>query len=231
MNFILDGLLSAIKLLISFDKEVYSIAFVSVKITIISTFIATIIGLIVGFLLGLNKFKYKSLIVIFLNTLLAIPTVLIGLLVYAFISRQGILGRFDLLYSQWAIIIGQSILAFPIIASLSLAALESLDKRVKNTLLTLGASRVKMIYFIFIEGRYALLASIIAGFGRVFAEVGISMMLGGNINGVTRTITTAIAFETGKGEFALGVALGLILLFISLIINMGFHFIQRRKFA
>ena len=152
----------------------------------------------------------------------------IGLVVYSVISRRGVLGPLELLYTQKAIIIGQVILIIPLITTLTIAAVSKIDNRYRNTALTLGASRRQMAWVIFREARYGVVAAIIAAFGRVIAEVGISMMLGGNAKGFTRTMTTAMALEYDKGEFVLAVALGIILMAFAFVINLVFHLFQGR---
>ncbi|MCP4694528.1 MAG: ABC transporter permease subunit, partial [Desulfobacterales bacterium] len=163
-----------------------------------------------------------------LNTLLALPTVVIGLLVYSFISRRGVLGPLELLYTQRAIVIGQVILIIPLIATLTIAAISRIDERYRKTAMTLGANQWQTAVVIFREARFGILAAIIAAFGRVIAEVGISMMLGGNARGFTRTMTTAMALEYDKGQFTLAVALGVILMGLSFGVNLLFHFFQGR---
>jgi tungstate transport system permease protein len=229
MDYILEGLKAAVKLIITLDREMFSIAFVSLKVSTLSTLLATLLGIPFGFMVAIKDFWGKRGVITMLNTLMALPTVVIGLLVYSFISRRGPLGAIGLLYTPGAMVIGQTILAFPIIAAFSLSATFGVDKRVEKTALTLGANDLQTALFILAEGRFAFLSAIIAGFGRVFAEVGVSMMLGGNIRGFTRNITTAIAFETGKGEFALGIALGIILLSVAFSINILFHHFQHKQ--
>lgn len=229
MDYILAGLSDALKMIVSFDPEVIEIVLVSIKISTSSIILATLAGVPLGFYVAIRDFWGKRAVITVLNTLMALPTVLVGLLVYSLISRRGPLGTIGLLYTPWAMIIGQTILAFPIVAALSLSATQGIDKRVEKTALTLGANNLRTAFFILAEGKFALLSAIIAGFGRVFAEVGVSMMLGGNIRGFTRNITTAIAFETGKGEFALGIALGLILLTVAFSINILFHYFQKKR--
>jgi tungstate transport system permease protein len=163
-----------------------------------------------------------------LNTLLALPTVVIGLFVYAFVSRRGIFGPLDLLYSQAAIIIGQVILIIPVVTAFTIAAISRIDERYRNTAKTLGANRRQTAWIILREARFGIVAAIIAAFGRVISEVGISMMLGGNIKGFTRTMTTAMALEYDKGSFILAIALGIVLLGISFGMNLLFHFFQGR---
>jgi tungstate transport system permease protein len=151
---------------------------------------------------------------------------LVGLLVYSFLSRRGLLGNMGILYTPYAMIMGQTLLAFPIIAVLSLSATQGADKRVERTAMSLGANRIQTALLVLVEVRFAMFAAIITGFSRIFSEVGVSMMLGGNIRGYTRNITTAIALETGKGEFALGIALGMIMLTIALLINILLNYFQ-----
>jgi tungstate transport system permease protein len=229
LDYILAGLSEAVKKIVSLDPEVIRITSVSIKISTTSIILAALTGVPFGFYVAIRDFWGKRAVITVLNTLMALPTVVVGLLVYSLISRRGPLGTVGLLYTPWAMIIGQTILAFPIVAALSLSATQGIDKRVEKTALTLGANNLQTALFILMEGKFALLTAIIAGFGRVFAEVGVSMMLGGNIRGFTRNITTAIAFETGKGEFALGIALGMILLTVAFSINILFHYFQKKR--
>ncbi len=228
MDLLLDSLLSAILLLLSLDPELFEIVGVSLNVSFFSTLIAAVVGLPLGFSIAFNRFRGKRLLITCLNTLLALPTVVIGLVVYSFISRRGLLGPLELLYTQKAIIIGQIILIIPVITTLTIAAISKIDQRYRNTALTLGADQRQMAWVIFREARFGISAAIIAAFGRVIAEVGISMMLGGNAKGFTRTMTTAMALEYDKGEFVLAVALGLILMGFAFAINMMFHFLQGR---
>jgi tungstate transport system permease protein len=171
------------------------------------------------------------LLITVLNSLLALPTVVVGLVVYAFISRRGILGILDLLYTQTAMVVGQVILIFPVVACLTIAAISRIDDRYRKTALTLGATPFQTALIVLREARFAVIAAIIAAFGRVIAEVGISMMLGGNAKGYTRTMTTAMALEYDKGEFVLGVALGMVLLLISFTMNVFFNAMQGKSEA
>ncbi|MCP3892377.1 MAG: ABC transporter permease subunit [Desulfobulbaceae bacterium] len=228
MDLLFDSVGSAIVLLLSFDRELFEIVFVSLNVSFSATLIASVIGIPGGFMVAHSTFTGKRFVLTCLNTLLALPTVVIGLLVYSFISRRGIFGSLDLLYTQKAIVIGQVILIVPVIMTLTIAAISRIDKRYRMTALTLGANRVQMALVILKEARYGICAAIIAAFGRVIAEVGISMMLGGNAKGFTRTMTTAMALEYDKGEFVLAVALGITLMSFAFIINMLFHFLQGR---
>ncbi|AGF79819.1 ABC-type tungstate transport system, periplasmic component [Desulfocapsa sulfexigens DSM 10523] len=228
MDLLFDSIQSAIALLLTRDPELLNIVWVSVKVSALSTVIASLAGIPGGFLIAYSEFYGKRLLLTCLNTLLALPTVVIGLLVYSFISRRGILGPMELLYTQKAIIIGQVILIVPLICSLTIAAISRIDTRYRKTALTLGATQKQMALVIIKEARYGIGAAVIAAFGRVIAEVGISMMLGGNAKGFTRTMTTAMALEYDKGEFVLSVALGLTLMSIAFAVNMLFHFFQGR---
>ena len=228
MELLTDSFLSAILLIFSLDPEVLSIVWVSLKVSGISTLFASLMGVPLGFLIAYGSFKGKRILIICLNTMLALPTVVIGLFVYSFISRRSILGSLDLLYTQKAIVIGQIILILPIVATLTIAAISRIDERYRKTAMTLGANRRQTACVIFREARFGIVAAVIAAFGRVIAEVGISMMLGGNAKGFTRTMTTAMALEYDKGEFILAVALGIILLVLSFGINLIFHFFQGR---
>jgi len=226
MNFLTDSFLSAILLIWTLNHDLLVIVGVSLKVSSISTFIAGIIGVPSGFLIAFSEFRGKRLVITLLNTLLALPTVVIGLLVYTFISRRGVFGAYDLLYTQKAIIIGQVILIVPIVTTLTISAVSRLDDRYRKAALTLGANLRQTAWVIIREARFAITAAVVMAFGRVIAEVGISMMLGGNAKGFTRTMTTAMALEYDKGEFVLSVALGLVLLSVSFIVNIFCNYFQ-----
>jgi len=228
MDFFLDSLFSAVLLAVSFDKELLAIILVSLRVSTASTLLASMIGVPLGFVIAFGSFRGKQMAITCLNTLLALPTVVIGLFVYALISRRGIFGPFDLLYTQKAIIIGQVILIVPLVAAFTLAAVGRIDTRYRKTAMTLGANRLQTALVIVREARFGIVAAVIAAFGRVISEVGISMMLGGNAKGFTRTMTTAMALEYDKGEFVLAIALGIILLTLSFGMNLLFHFFQGR---
>jgi tungstate transport system permease protein len=224
----LEGIKHALELLFTLDREVYASALFSLRVASTATLISIVIGVPLGVLVTLKNFWGKGIVVTILNTLMALPTVVIGLLVFSFISRQGPLGQLGLLYTPTAIVIGEIILATPIIAALTLSATSAIDGRVRETALSLGATPFQSLFIFLLEGRFGLCMAIIAGFGRVIAEVGSAMMLGGNIRFYTRTLTTTIVLETAKGEFGVGLSLGLILLFISFSINILFHYLQGR---
>ena len=226
MNFLIDSFLSALLLIWTLDHNLFEIIGVSLKVSSISTFIAGLAGVPSGFLIAFSEFRGKRLVITILNTLLALPTVVIGLFVYAFISRRGIFGTYDLLYTQKAIIIGQVILIIPIVTTLTISAVSRIDDRYRKTALTLGANIRQTAWVIIREARFGITAAAVMAFGRVIAEVGISMMLGGNAKGFTRTMTTAMALEYDKGEFVLSVALGLVLLSVSFAVNIFCNYFQ-----
>jgi tungstate transport system permease protein len=228
MELLIESCRAALILLFSGDPELLTIVACSLRVSGAATVIAALIGLPLGLLIAFTTFHGKRLTLTVLNTLLAMPTVVIGLLVYAFISRRGILGFLDLLYTQQAMIIGQVILIVPVIATMVIAAISRIDRRYRLTALTLGADRLQMAWMVAVETRYALIAAVIAAFGRVIAEIGISMMLGGNAKGFTRTMTTAMALEYDKGEFVLAVALGMVLLGLAFALNLLFQLLQGR---
>jgi tungstate transport system permease protein len=228
MNYILDGFKEALRLIFCFDSEVFSAVLVSLRVSCTAIIFATIVGLPLGFFIAIKEFNGKRLTITLLNTLMALPTVVVGLTVYSFVSRRGPLGPLNLLYTPNAMVIGQFILATPIIAALTISAIHGIDKNVAETALTLGASRRQAATMVLLEARFGILAAIVAGFGRIIGEVGAAMMLGGNIRHFTRTISTAIALQTSMGEFAVGIALGIILLVVAFAINTMFHYFQRR---
>ena len=228
MKYIFSGFIKALYIIFSFDPEFLSIVWVSIKVSFLSLCLSSIVGIPAGIFIGLGKFKGRGIVIMILNTLMSLPTVVVGLLVYSLISRQGPLGYFGWLYTITAMVIGQFILVVPIISALSMAAVKNQGDSSFKLALALGASPLKASLTYLNEARFALFAAVIAGFGRVFSEVGISMMLGGNIRFYTRNITTAIALETAKGQFELGIALGIMLLTVSFILNSGFYYFQKR---
>ncbi len=226
MEYLFDALGDSIKLIFSFEGEIYGIVGRSLVFSLTATFLAALFGVPIGFLIGTKRFRGKSGLLTVMNTLMAMPTVVIGLLAYGFFSRRAPLGFLDLLFSPSAVIIGEFILSLPIIANLTVSAVQAVDPRAILTAKTLGAGRALIAWTVLMEARFSLLAAIIAGFGRAVSEVGSAMMLGGNIRFYTRTMTTAIALETSKGEFGFGLALGFFLLLVVFSINILFHFLQ-----
>ncbi len=219
--------IEAVKLLISGNREVLFIVFTSLKFSFTSVFIASLFSIPIGIFLHLNTFRFKRSVVAFLHGLMALPTVVIGLMVYAMFSNSGLFSGSRILFTPLAIIIGQSILAFPLITSMVYSGLSKLDPRFRETLVTLGAKKNDIFSATIRESKFIILSAILAGFGRVVGEVGVSMMLGGNIRWFTRTITTTIALETSKGAFSLALSLGIILMIIALGINFGLHLLVK----
>jgi tungstate transport system permease protein len=228
MNFLLEGFFQAINLLLSGNAETYSAIWATVKVSSYSIVNSLLIGIPLGFCLGYFSFKGKKPLRTIIDTLMALPTVFIGLLVYAFLTYRGPLGTFGLLFTLPGIAIGQTILALPIVIGLSATAVESMDQKLRIAIMSMGANRRQLFLSSLWEARHGILAGSIAAYGRVMTEVGISMMIGGNIKWHTRTITTAIALETNKGQFGMGVALGLVLLTIAFCVNVSISFLRRR---
>lgn len=226
MEYLFEGIKQGLLLLFPPKKEIIEIVLLSIVVSGSATIIAGIFGIPIGVYLAIKEFKFKRAIVGIINTWLALPAVLIGLLVYIFLSRRGTLGVFGLLFTPSAIIIAQAILAAPIICALSLSALKGIAKDVKDVAYSLGASRYQMALILIKEGKFAFLTSIITGFSRIIGETGMTLMVGGNIKGETRVMTTAIALETMKGNFEIGIAIGIVLLFIAVIINILLQIIQ-----
>ncbi len=228
MDFIIEGIVKAVRLLFQGDWETYSAVFATLQVSCMSMTVSLLIGIPLGYGLGYCNFPGRRGIRTVVDTLLALPTVFIGLVVYAFISNRGPFGEFGLLFTLSGIAIGQAILALPIVIALTATAVESLDNSLRLTLLSLGASEKQIFLTSIWEARLGLLIAAITATGRVLTEVGISMMVGGNIKWHTRTITTAIALETNKGQFATGIALGIVLLGIAFSINLALSFLRRR---
>ncbi len=219
MDFFSAAFSAALALIVSFDREIYTVVWTSLQISVVAVALASLFGIPLGILVVLKEFPGKRLLQQMLNTLMALPTVVVGLLLYGLLTRQGALGHLGLLYTISAIIIGQTLLILPIIWNLSIAAASGADPRLLPTSQALGASTLQQCAIYVNEVRYALAAAMVAGFGRAIGEVGIAMMLGGNIEGFTRTMTTAIALETSKGEFEFALALGVLLLATAFLVN------------
>ncbi len=210
------------------DSEIWQITQLSLQVSLIATVISLIVGLPLGTWLALGQFRGRAFILSVINTGMALPPVVVGLVVAMLLWRSGPLGHLRLIYTPTAIIIAQTIIATPVVTGLTAAALESLDPRFRLQLLGLGASSSQTIRWLWREARLPLLAALIAGFGSVISEVGASMMVGGNIKGQTRVLTTAIVLETNKGEFHTALKLGVLLLTITYLINFCLTWIQQR---
>ena len=211
-----------------FDPEVFQITILSLQISGVATAISLLLGLPLGTWLALGKFPGRSFLLSIVNTGMGLPPVVVGLAVAMTLWRSGPLGDFSLIYTPTAMVIAQVVIAFPVVAGLTVAALQALDQRLQLQLLGLGASRLQMIWMLWREARLPLLAALMAGFGSVISEVGASMMVGGNIRYQTRVLTTAIVLETSKGEFNNAIALRTLLLIITFLVNWALTWIQQR---
>lgn len=223
-----EGLITAVKLIISLDPEVMEIAGRSLAISATSSTIAALICLPLGAVIHSNKFPGKRTLINIVQTLFSLPTVAVGLFVFVLFSRAGPIGGLDIMFTPAAMVIGQVILISPIMLGLTISALSGVDKTIADTAISLGASGFQTAVITLREARFAVLAGLIMGFGRAISEVGLSLMVGGNIAGFTRTITTAISLETSKGDLELALALGIILIVIALVINLVLNRVQQR---
>jgi tungstate transport system permease protein len=227
MDTILQGFISAFGLIVHLNPELLGIILLSLEVSGLALVTATVLGLPLGALLALRPFPGRGLLVSLLNTGMGLPPVVVGLFLYLILSRSGPLGFMALLYTPSAMIIGQTLLSLPIVASLSHAAIVGVDPVIRLAAQTLGATPWQEAATVVREARYGVGAAVIAGFGRVSAEVGVVLMVGGNIARYTRVMTTTIALETDKGNFDLGIALGIILLTLSFMVNMALRAVQR----
>jgi tungstate transport system permease protein len=222
------GFVSAFHLIFSLDPELLDIIFLSLEVSFVGLVVACIVGLPVGAVVALKKFRGRGFVISILNTLMGLPPVVVGLFLYLALSRSGPLGVMGLLYTPSAMIIAQTIIALPIVAALCHSAVVDVRPIIGQAATTLGATPVQKTVTVMMEARYGIISAVVAGFGRAMAEVGAVLIVGGNIANYTRIMTTAIALETDKGNFELALALGIILLGISLVINVVFHLFQRR---
>ncbi len=228
MTTLIQGFINAIRLLLAGDPEVWQITLLSLQVSGIATLISLVIGLPLGTWLALGIFRGRGFLLSLVNTGMSLPPVVAGLVISILLWRSGPLGDLRLIYTPMAIIIAQTVIAAPVVTGLTTAALQQLDPRLRLQLLGLGASRGQVIWALWREARLPLLAALMAGFGSVISEVGASMMVGGNIRGQTRVLTTAIVLETGKGEFAAAIALSILLLLLAYLVNLGLTWIQQR---
>lgn len=228
MDTILSGPVKAFALITSLDPELYRIIALSLKVSGSAVVIAAGLGIPLGTVCALKRFPGRGFLVTILNTFMGLPPVVAGLVVYLFLSRSGPLGFMGLLYSPTAMVIAQSVIALPIVAALTWSAVSSVDPAIRETALTLGATPFSADLKVAAEARFQMTSAVIAGFGRTSAEVGAVLMVGGNIAGSTRVMTTAIAMETGKGSFELAIALGFVLLLVAFIVNAALRLLQGR---
>jgi tungstate transport system permease protein len=228
MEFLAEGLRRAWALLLGGDAEVYGIALLTLKVAGVATIVSCVLGLPLGYFLATRRFWGRRAALTVVNTALAFPTVVVGLLLYGMLSRRGPLGGIGWLYTWQAIVVGDVLLALPIAAALSAAAIQGVDPRIRRTAETLGAGRWLTAWTVTREARFALAAVITAAFGQVVAEIGTAMIVGGNIRGSTRTLTTAVALYTSQGDFGMALALGLILVVLALLVNIALQVLQGR---
>ncbi len=228
MDLIWEGLRKALELLLTLDPEVLRITWLSLQVSGAATLISLAIGLTLAVAVALNEFPGKRLVIALLNTGMGLPPVVVGLFVTVLLWRNGPLGSLGILYTPWAMILAQAIIASPIIAGISLAALQHLPPGLRLQILALGATRPQMVWLLLKEARLPLLAAVMAGFGGVISEVGASIMVGGNIKGQTRVLTTATVMETGKGNFDVAIALSLVLLVLAFSVNALLTHLQQR---
>lgn len=229
MELILDGIHTALALIFSLDREVLAITFLSLKISGLATLTSLLIGIPTGVFLALSDFPGRRLVISLVNTGMGLPPVVVGLFVTIFLWRNGPLGFLEILYTPFAMILAQSVIASPIVTGITIASIQNLPANLKLQVRALGATRLQTVWILVRESRLPLLAAVMAGFGGVISEVGASIMVGGNIKGHTRVLTTATVMETGKGNFDVAIALSLILLLLAFGVNYLLTVIQQRE--
>ncbi|MGZ3593226.1 MAG: ABC transporter permease [Syntrophales bacterium] len=229
MDIIIEGIKQAFILLFTLDPEVIGITWLSLKVSGIATFISLLIGISVGTMIALTQFPGRRFVISLINTGMGLPPVVVGLFVTVFLWRNGPLGFLEILYTPTAIIIAQTVIATPIVMGISLAAIQQLPSNLRLQILALGATRLQMLWILVKEARLPFLAAIMAGFGGVISEVGASIMVGGNIKGYTRVLTTATVMETSKGNFDIAMALSIILLLLAFFINAVLTHVQQKE--
>ncbi len=229
MDLIFSGIAEAIRLLVTGDPEVLRITLLSLEVSIAAVGLSLLVGIPLGTTLALTRFRGRSLLVSLINTGMGLPPVVVGLFVSIMLWRNGPLGFLGLLYTPTAIVIAQFVIAVPIVTGLTLAAVQQIPREFRLQMLGLGASRVQLLWVLLAEARLPMLAALMAGFGGVISEVGASMMVGGNIRGQTRVLTTATVLETGKGNFDVAIALSLLLLLITFLVNWALTWLQQRR--
>ena len=227
MDFLLNGFAEAFNLLLNGNLETYSAIKATLYTSSVSILFAVLVGFPLGFSLGFYDFRGRKILRLLSDTALAMPTVAIGLILYAFITRNGPLGSLNLLFTLKAVMLGQFVLALPIIISLTASVVENMEKKHYLTILNLRLAPAKLVFCVLYELRYALMVVIATAYGRIVAEVGVAMMIGGNIKYFTRTITTAVSLETNKGEFAMGIALAMVLIFIAFLVNLAIFALRK----
>ena len=229
MDLIIEGIKKAFLLFISLDPEVINITLFSLKVSGIATFISLFIGISSGTAIALLRFPGKKIVVSLVNTGMGLPPVVVGLFVTIFLWRNGPLGFLEILYTPSAMILAQAIIATPIVMGITVAAVQQLPEKLRLQIIALGATRTQMVWMLVKEAKLPLLAAVMAGFGGVISEVGASIMVGGNIKGYTRVLTTATVMETSKGNFDIAIALSIILLVMAFLVNLVLTLVQQRR--
>jgi len=229
MELIIEGVRQALALLLALDRELLAITWLSLKVSCSATLISLALGLPSGTLLALSDFPGRRLIISMVNTGMGLPPVVVGLFVTIFLWRNGPIGFLEILYTPTAMVLAQAVIATPIVTGITIASIQNLPAKLKLQILALGATRLQMVRILVREARLPLLAAVMAGFGGVISEVGASMMVGGNIKGQTRVLTTATVMETGKGNFEVAIALSLVLLGLAFGVNYLLTVIQQRE--
>jgi tungstate transport system permease protein len=229
MDLILEGIKKAFYLLVTFDPEVMGITLLSLQVSGTATLVSLLIGISIGTTVALSNFPGRKIVVSLINTGMALPPVVVGLFVTIFLWRNGPFGVLEILYTPTAMIVAQTVIATPIVMGITLAAIQQLPKKLRLQILALGATRVQMVWILIKEAKLPLLAAVMAGFGGVISEVGASIMVGGNIKGYSRVLTTATVMETSRGNFDIAIALGIILLLLAYFINLILTQVQQRE--
>ena len=229
MDLVAEGLRKALLLLLTFDPEVLGITLLSLEVSLAATAVSVVVGVSAGTAIALGTFRGKRLVVSLVNTGMGLPPVVVGLLMTMFLWRSGPLGALGLLYTPWAIVLAQAVIATPIVTGITIGAVQGLPSALRLQILALGATRPQLVWLLLREARLPLLAGVMAGFGGVISEVGASIMVGGNIRGSTRVLTTATVMETGRGNFDVAIALSAILLLVTLLVNYLLTAVQQRE--
>jgi len=229
MDLLLEGIKKAFWLLITFDPEVMGITLLSLEVSGIATLVSLLIGISAGVAVALSSFIGKKMVVSLVNTAMGLPPVVVGLFVTLFLWRNGPLGFLGILYTPAAMVIAQIVIATPIVMGITLAAIQQLPQKLRLQILALGATRFQMIWILIKEAKLPLLAAVMAGFGGVISEIGASIMVGGNIKGYSRVLTTATVMETSRGNFDIAIALSIILLLLAFLINLILTQIQQQQ--
>jgi len=229
MDLVAEGLRKALQLLVTLDPEVLGITLLSLQVSLAATAVSVVVGISAGTAIALSRFPGKQLVVSLVNTGMGLPPVVVGLLMTMFLWRSGPLGSLGLLYTPAAIVLAQAVIATPIVTGITIGAMQGLPAALRLQILALGATRTQLIWLLLREARLPLLAGVMAGFGGVISEVGASIMVGGNIRGSTRVLTTATVMETGRGNFDVAIALSAILLLVTLLVNYLLTLVQQRE--